>query len=764
MTYDVHAGGVGDNAVLERYRTLGAMLALRTFSVPEVAALAGVREATVRTIFRRERQYIEKVGVRQTGRRGGQPARWQLLSGASEAIRSELTNLEEVGVGAWLGERSDVGDHPLGPILAAQDVLLRLVPATTDPIERAGLIELARTQIDTAVNSAMKSDGTLDARRRTLQLLLDLEDAEQLDSQLAAPRGLARSRDLSAKLLFAASQTQDEQLTNAIRKRLGIAAFTMPGQTVLKLRDPTQAQKHGAGQLIPSRGDSVSESIFVRNFIIRHASPNYPQSPPSDVFGTISSYSGIDILATRMNSARLFGTDGIRGIAGADLSAPLAAQLAIAAARVLGRHSEGAESEAINRPRPLAIVGRDPTLPSQFLESAITAGLSSCGVDVVQLGVAPTSAVAFITEDEHAEFGIMLSASHNRAPNNSIKFFGRGGYKLTDEAENEIERELDLAAVESRSPEPPEAGFGHVIDGSAHIAKYKAHLLSSLPGDPSRALEGMRVVVDCANGAAWNVGPDLLRAAGAEVIAIGVEPDGVNTNVGYGSTDPQALIMAVREYAADTGIAYDGDADRSVAVDHLGRIVDGDEILAILAIDLANQGKLAHRTVVTTVMSNLGFRLSMREADIKVVETPVGDRYVIHEMQRGDYVLGGEQAGRIIMADYATAPDGLLVSLNLLAIAARHGRTLADLKSVMTKYPQVIVNVTVPREEQPLVADSAELTDAVREAAAELSERGRIVLRPSGTEPVVRVMVEDNDSRHAERLAEQLAEAVRELV
>jgi phosphoglucosamine mutase len=306
-----------------------------------------------------------------------------------------------------------------------------------------------------------------------------------------------------------------------------------------------------------------------------------------------------------------------------------------------------------------------------------------------------------------------------------------------------------------------------VTDESAQIAKYKEHLLSSLsslPGNPSNALKGLRVVVDCANGAAWDIGPELLRAAGAEVIPIGIEPDGTNTNVGYGSTDPQALVTAVKEYAADAGIAYDGDADRCIAVDHLGHIVDGDEILAILAIDLAEQGRLTHRTVVTTVMSNLGFRLSMREAGISIVETPVGDRYVIHEMQKGDYVLGGEQAGRIIMADYATAPDGLLVSLNLLAVAVRRGRTLADLKRVMTKYPQVLVNVTVSREEQVLVADSAELSDAVLEVAAELSQRGRIVLRPSGTEPVVRVMVEDNDSQHAERLAEQLADAVRELV
>jgi phosphoglucosamine mutase len=752
--------------VLERYRTLGAMLALRTFSVPEVAALAGVREATVRTILRRERKYLEKVGVRQTGRRGGQLTLWRLLPDASETIRLELAKLEKVGMGPWLGERPDVGEGPPAPILAAQDVLLRLVPAAIDPAERAGLVDLARTQIETAENSNVRIDGALGAHHRTLQLLLDLEDAEQEEWRLAAPRRLPSGREISAELLLAAGQTQDEKLMNAVRKRLGITSFGMPEQPVLKLRNPTSAQKHGAGRLVYNRDNPVSKSIFVRNFIIRHSGPNYPKSASSDALDTISSFSGIDILTSGINSARLFGTDGIRGIAGAELSVPLAAQLAIAAAQVLGRRSLGAGARAMTR-RPVAIVGRDPTLSSQFLESAITAGLNSCGVDVVRLGVVPTSAVAFTTAEEHAEFGLMLSASHNRAPNNAIKFFGRGGYKLTDAAEDEIERELDRAIVEPGFTEPPEAGFGHATDGSAYIAKYKTHLLSSLsalPRNPSQALEGMRVIVDCANGSASYLGPEMLRAAGAEVIAIGIEPDGVNTNVGFGSTDPQALVTAVKEYGADAGIAYDGDADRSVAVDHLGNIVDGDEILAILAIDLANQGRLAHRTVVTTVMSNLGFRLSMREAEINVVETPVGDRYVIDEMQRGDYVLGGEQAGRIIMADYATAPDGLLVSLNLLAIAARHGRTLADLKSVMTKYPQVLVNVPVPREEQPLVADSAELTDAVREAAAELGERGRIVLRPSGTEPVVRVMVEDNDSQHAQRLAEQLAEAVRELL
>jgi phosphoglucosamine mutase len=462
-----------------------------------------------------------------------------------------------------------------------------------------------------------------------------------------------------------------------------------------------------------------------------------------------------------MHSGRLFGTDGIRGVAGRDLSASVAVDLAIAAAKVL-TPSRGTGTALAER-RPVAIVGRDPTTPSQFLESAVTAGLSSCGVDVIRIGVVPASAVAFLTAEHRAEIGVMLSASHTHFPNNGIKFFGRGGYKLSDTVEGEIERELGRATVDSGSAGLPESGFGEVTDGSGEIAKYIAHLLSSLSGDPAKALAGLCVVLDCANGAAWDIGPQLLRAAGAEVIAIGATPDGVNINAGYGSTDPHALIAAVKEHNADAGIAYDGDADRCIAVDHQGQVIDGDEILAVLAFDLAAQGKLAHRTVVTTVMSNLGFRLSMREAGINVVETPVGDRYVIHEMQRGGYVLGGEQVGRIIMADFATAPDGLLASLNLLAIAAKNNQTLADIKGVMTKYPQVLLNVSIAEEELPLVADSAELTNAVSEVAAELGARGRIILRPSGTEPVVRVMVEDDDSQHAERLAQQLADVVREL-
>ena len=476
---------------------------------------------------------------------------------------------------------------------------------------------------------------------------------------------------------------------------------------------------------------------------------------------------------------RLFGTDGVRGIAGRDLTARLAMDLAVAGAGVLsgtGPAATGPSPVGLvtdGRPsgrRPVAVVGRDPRTSGEFLEAAVVAGLASSGMDVLRLGVIPTPAVAYLTGALDADFGVMLSASHNPAPDNGIKFFARGGCKLPDEAEDEIERRL--AAVSSTTGSSttgspgagrlPELGFGRVSDASGERERYLDHLLSTLPDSAgSRPLAGMKVVVDCAHGAAYELAPRMLCRAGADVLAIGTEPDGDNINSGCGSTSLDALRAAVVAHGADAGIAHDGDADRCLAVDADGQVVDGDQILAVLAFALKDAGRLADDTVVATVMSNLGLRLALRDAGITVVETPVGDRYVLAAMRDGQFVLGGEQSGHIILLDHATTGDGLLTSLHLLATAAGRGQPLGELAKVMTRYPQVLISV--PGVDRSLVACSPELADAVGAAAAELGDSGRVLVRPSGTEPLVRVMVEASDSGQAQELAGALADVVRNL-
>jgi phosphoglucosamine mutase len=516
---------------------------------------------------------------------------------------------------------------------------------------------------------------------------------------------------------------------------------------------------------------------------------------------------------------QLFGTDGVRGAAGRELTAGLALELAAAAASVLGAAGSGAAKTGVaetgaaktgaarsgsvdagsgnlrssdpssgdagfagsgtaeaaefgpaepgpRRPRPVAVVGRDPRASGEFLEAAVVAGLAASGVDVIRLGVMPTPAVAHLTAALDADFGVVLSASHNPAPDNGIKFFARGGLKLPDAVEDEIEAQLTsltgASAIGHGPAGVPERGFGRVTDASDQGERYITHLLSTLPvapGHPGVPLAGLRVVVDCAHGAAAAFAPDLLRRAGAEVMAIGADPDGLNINDEVGSTNLAALSAAVVATGADAGIAHDGDADRCLAVDASGRIIDGDQILAVLAIALKAEGRLAGDTVVASVMSNLGFRHAMRAAGIHVVETLVGDRYLVAAMLDGKYVLGGEQSGHIIMLDHATTGDGLLTGLHLLAEAARQGRPLADLVNVMTRYPQVLINV--PGVDKALVAGSAAVPVAVAAAEAELGDSGRVLVRPSGTEPAVRVMVEASDAAQAERLAGHLAEVIK---
>ncbi|HVB46645.1 MAG TPA: phosphoglucosamine mutase [Streptosporangiaceae bacterium] len=458
---------------------------------------------------------------------------------------------------------------------------------------------------------------------------------------------------------------------------------------------------------------------------------------------------------------RLFGTDGVRGAAGLDLDAPLAMRVAAAAAQVLGtggpRGAAGADSG-----RPLAVVGRDPRTSGEFLEAAVVAGLAGSGVDVLRLGVLPTPAVAYLTDALGADFGVMLSASHNPAPDNGIKFFARGGVKLPDEVEDEIEARLRARADGAGGWGVPAAGFGRVTEATDEAELYLEHLLATVgvtAATGAKPLAGLRVVVDCAHGAAYELAPRLLREAGADVTAIGIAPDGTNINSGCGSTSLDSLKAAVAERGADAGIAYDGDADRCLAVDAAGEVVDGDQILTILALALNESGRLAGGTVVATVMANLGFRQAMANAGIEVVETPVGDRYLIAAMLDGKYTLGGEQSGHIIMLDHASTGDGLLTSVQLLAIAAASGRPLADLASVMTRFPQVLVNVR--GVDKAKVAASGTLAAAVAAAQHELAGSGRVLVRPSGTEPAVRVMVEAADSRLAHDVADRLADVVR---
>ncbi len=442
---------------------------------------------------------------------------------------------------------------------------------------------------------------------------------------------------------------------------------------------------------------------------------------------------------------RLFGTDGVRGLANRDLTAEMALDLAVAAAHVLG------EVGAFAGHRPRAVVGRDPRASGEFLSAAVVAGLASAGVDVDDAGVLPTPAVAGLVADTGADLGVMLSASHNPMPDNGIKFFAKGGNKLPDEVEDEIERRMGESWQR-----PTGAGVGRVRPLADATERYVARLLGALPN----RLDGVRVVLDCAHGAASTAAPLALRQAGAEVVVIGAEPTGLNINDGYGSTHLEHLREAVVTHGADVGIAHDGDADRCLAVDHLGRDVDGDQIMAVLALAMRDRGELRDDTLVTTVMSNLGLRLAMEREGIATVQTAVGDRYVLEEMRRSGYSLGGEQSGHVVMLDHATTGDGLLTAMHLLARVAATGRPLADLAGVMQRLPQVLVNVK--DVDKARAGSDEQLAAAVRAAEESLGGTGRVLLRPSGTEALVRVMVEATEPEQAKAVADELAAVVRE--
>jgi phosphoglucosamine mutase len=457
---------------------------------------------------------------------------------------------------------------------------------------------------------------------------------------------------------------------------------------------------------------------------------------------------------------RLFGTDGVRGVAGVDLTAQLAMDLAVAAVPVLA--PAAARSDGAGR--PLAVIGRDSRASGDFLEAAVVAGLASLGVDVHRLGVIPTPGVAYLTGARDADFGVVLSASHNPAADNGIKFFGRGGVKLADEIEDEIEARLQ--AVRSGRAQavaaPGPTGFGRVTDAYSANETYLDHLLATLSSQAALSghapLAGLRVVVDCAHGAAYSIGPRALRRAGAEVVAIGAAPDGDNINAGVGSTHLETLASAVAEHGADAGLAFDGDADRCLAVDGDGQVLDGDQIITVLASQLKRSGQLTGDAVVVTVMSNLGFHDAMQDAGISVIETPVGDKHVYAAMRDGGFVLGGEQSGHIIQLDYATTGDGVLTGLHLLAAVNSAGISVSAAAKLMTRYPQVLINVAGDKDRA--MSDPA-VAAAVAQAQAEMGDGGRVLLRPSGTEPVIRVMVEARQTEQAEAIAGRIADAVR---
>ncbi len=446
----------------------------------------------------------------------------------------------------------------------------------------------------------------------------------------------------------------------------------------------------------------------------------------------------------------LFGTDGVRGLANGSLTADLALSLAQATAVVLGQ-GRSAEARRQAGKRLTAVIARDPRVSGEFIAAAVAAGLASSGVDVLDAGVIPTPALAFLVADMDADFGVMVSASHNPAPDNGIKIFAHGGVKLPDEVEARIE-----AAMSGTKLQPTGAGVGRIRRFADAEDRYVVHLLQSLP----HQLDGLHVVLDCAHGAAAGVSPETFRDAGARVTVIGADPDGLNINDGVGSTHLENLADAVIAHGADVGIAHDGDADRCLAVDANGKVVDGDQLMAILAASMHERGLLAEDTLVATVMSNLGLHRAMAERGITVKQTGVGDRYVLEEMNRGGYSLGGEQSGHVIMAKYATTGDGILTGLHIVAEMARQKKTMAELAGIMKIYPQIMINVRGVNREG--VAGDEVIAAAVRAVETELGDTGRVLLRPSGTEPIVRVMVEAADKATATAQASKLASIVKE--
>jgi phosphoglucosamine mutase len=436
---------------------------------------------------------------------------------------------------------------------------------------------------------------------------------------------------------------------------------------------------------------------------------------------------------------KYFGTDGVRGVANRELTPELAYKIGRCGGYVLA-------GKAV---RPKVVIGMDTRISGPMLEAALTAGLLSIGADVIRLGVVTTPAVAFLTRLLGADAGVMISASHNPVEDNGIKFFGADGYKLSDETELEIERLLDAGRDEL--PRPEGGGIGTVTTDESAKYRYLEYLKTTV----KHAFKGLRIVMDCAHGAAYELAPRVFRELGADVITVGASPDGLNINDGVGSTHPEHLIAQVKAHGADLGLSYDGDADRLIAVDETGAEVDGDYILLICGEAMRKAGKLNHDTIVTTVMANIGFFKAADALGLKTARTAVGDRYVMEEMRRGGFNLGGEQSGHVIFLDYNTTGDGILTSLQLVDTLVASGKKLSELKTIMRKYPQVLVNVRVADKRR--FNGNEAIARAVAAAESELGDSGRVLVRPSGTESLIRVMAEGPDeaqvAAHVERIA-----------
>lgn len=437
---------------------------------------------------------------------------------------------------------------------------------------------------------------------------------------------------------------------------------------------------------------------------------------------------------------RLFGTDGVRGVANSELTPELAFKLGEAAGHFLGEKARGR-----------IVVGMDTRRSGDMLEAALVAGVCSSGVDALRAGIVPTPAVAYLARELKADGGVVISASHNPAEYNGIKFFDRDGFKLPDEIEDEIE---EFLVSEGDRQRPTGAGVGRAEIVTDACERYVAHAVSTVPG----RLDGLRIAIDCGHGASARTTPSAFRELGAEVTAVNCGWNGLDINMGCGSTHLEVVAEAVRSGNFDFGIAHDGDADRVLAVDESGEVVDGDAIMAVCALDMLERGTLARNTVVATVMSNLGFERALQGAGINVVKTRVGDRYVLDQMRASGAVFGGEQSGHVIFLEHATTGDGLITALQLASVVQRTGKPLSELARVMTHYPQVLHNVRVAHRE--LLSGSSTIAGAVREAEAELGERGRVLVRASGTEPLVRVMVEASDLHDARRIADTIADIV----
>ena len=439
---------------------------------------------------------------------------------------------------------------------------------------------------------------------------------------------------------------------------------------------------------------------------------------------------------------RLFGTDGVRGSANKDLTPELVFSLGKSASLVIAKsHGKG---------KAKAVVGRDPRASGEMLEAALIAGLATVGVDVLKVGVLPTPAIAYLTKYYGADLGVVLSASHNVFSDNGVKFFSKDGKKLPDDVEDEIEKNLETVV-----PHPTGSEVGRVKEMADAYEAYLAHLLETVN---TGALKGLKIAVDCANGAASEVAPDLYSRAGAQVIAIHNAPNGININDNCGSTHLESLIETVKKNNCDLGIAHDGDADRCLAIDNEGNVIDGDHILALLAHDFKQNGNLSSDTVVSTVMANLGFKIAMKSASINVIETAVGDRYVLEAMEEKNYVLGGEQSGHIIMRNHSTTGDGLLTALHLMNAVGSTKKSLKELAGIVNKFPQILINVA---DVDKAKIDNSELVAAVKKAENDLGERGRVLLRSSGTEPLIRVMVEAETMKQAQDIAQLLAGIVK---